>query len=344
MGNTVEKTSPRLDQTQTDQDLSDRQKTKLKVLLEEVVTKVSIDYSNQEIQDIQSAVRKMLQRVVECINERGIFRISRIQPCGSMAEKTSSWKYDVKTDKMYLEFDFLAVLDKSLELGCGLNCAGCIKIDDLPVDNQTFIESYDKTEIFCMENLTDKIACDTLFWKEVQLSLASSCKCISLDFDNDDPWERVSYNITSEKPAFCENGCDSCVIEMPTGVLRVNDSVSIDRSVVTATAANCSLVLQWTSKVKSLVVFDRMAKKSQQIDTLSIYLDFLPALELLTEMNHEHFCFVVPKRCGICNRKNGWRLSNCVPENAYIVHKMSEKHRTCFKIIKYLLAFVDDQD
>ena len=76
----------------------------LNKLFEDVVTKVSIDNNNQEIQDIQSAVRIMLGRVVTRVNKRGRFQISRIQPCGSMAEQTAVWKYDRLTGAIYRKF------------------------------------------------------------------------------------------------------------------------------------------------------------------------------------------------------------------------------------------------
>lgn len=53
-------------------------KNKLNMLLEEAVTQASIDYSNKEIQDIQTAIHTILKRVVTRLNDRGIFKVSRI--------------------------------------------------------------------------------------------------------------------------------------------------------------------------------------------------------------------------------------------------------------------------
>ena len=78
-------------------------KTKLNKLFEEVITKVSIDYASEEIQDIQTAVQSLLQRIVDRVNERGMFKICRIQPCGSMAERTALWKYDACAEDVYIE-------------------------------------------------------------------------------------------------------------------------------------------------------------------------------------------------------------------------------------------------
>ena len=79
-------------------------------LLEEVNTKESIDYSNQEILEIKTAVHKMLESIVTRVNNRAMFKIYRIEPCGSMIEKNAVWKYDKKTEERYTESDFLAVL------------------------------------------------------------------------------------------------------------------------------------------------------------------------------------------------------------------------------------------
>ena len=62
--------------------IDDQKKTKLNVLFEEVLAKASIDYSNQEMQDIKTAVRTILQKVVARVNRRGIFNISQIQQYG----------------------------------------------------------------------------------------------------------------------------------------------------------------------------------------------------------------------------------------------------------------------
>ena len=90
---------------------------KLNELLKEVVIKVVIDYSSQEILDIQTAVHKMLERLVTRVNKRGMFKISRIVPCGSMAEQTAAQKFDCE-EGMYTEFDFLANLDYSPNIIC----------------------------------------------------------------------------------------------------------------------------------------------------------------------------------------------------------------------------------
>ena len=102
-------------------------------ILEEVNTRASIDYGNQEIQDIQTAVHIMLDRVVTRVNARGMFKISRIVPCGSMVERTTVLKFK-KYNEMYTEFDFLANLDYSPNIIClDHGCGQCVKVSELPV-------------------------------------------------------------------------------------------------------------------------------------------------------------------------------------------------------------------
>ena len=88
----------------------------LNEMLEQVNTRSSIDYRNEEIKDIKTAVRTMLERIVTRVNKRGMFKISRIVPCGSMAEQTAVLKFNYK--KMYTEFDFLANLEYSPNIIC----------------------------------------------------------------------------------------------------------------------------------------------------------------------------------------------------------------------------------
>ena len=125
-------------------------------MLEDVISKVSIDYSNQEIQDIQTAVHTMLEKIVTRVNERGWFKISCIQPVGSMVEQTAVWKYGGWTRDRYTEFDFLAVLDNSPEIerrdhGCGQ----CVEVSEMPVGGYTefeFLNALDYSrEIICVD-------------------------------------------------------------------------------------------------------------------------------------------------------------------------------------------------
>ena len=137
-----------------------------------------------------------------------------------------------------------------------------------------------------------------------------------------------------------------CGVEMPTGCLSLSDAVSTGR--VDPGASSPSLAFLWTSHAKILSAYDiKLQEKSQAISSLLIHVDFLPALEIIKSETNEdeqgHDCFVVPKRCILHGHRriNDWRKSNCVAEIGYIINKMSERHRKCYKILKYFLAFAD---
>ena len=55
-------------------------KGRLNTFFEEILKTSSVDYCDKEIEDIQTAVRELLERIVGKINERGLFNISRIEP------------------------------------------------------------------------------------------------------------------------------------------------------------------------------------------------------------------------------------------------------------------------
>ena len=310
-------------------------------ILEELFTKASIDYSNPEILHIQTAVHTMVERIVTRVNERGRFKISRIVPCGSMAEQTAVLKFHYKNE-MYTEFDFLANLDYSPNIICrDHHCGQCVEVSEFPVSvgAMSKLQEYeDKFLRQCDElgHLGTAGRCDHLFWREVNTCLGSACKCFSVQYDNHFRNPSYSYKLAAE----CESDyrCDKCVVEKPTGILRVNHSVSVGRN----EHANCSLSFMWTSKANTITVYDQMLQEeARQVTSLSVHVDFLPALEVHKAKPDEavHDFFLVPKHCNICGYdENKWRKSNCMSEIAYIVNEMSEKHRKCYKIIKYFLS------
>ena len=130
---------------------------------------------------------------------------------------------------------------------------------------------------------------------------------------------------------------DKCVVEMPSGTLRVNHSVKFGPF----EEINCSLAFRWTRKVNTLSVCDRcFEEEARKINSLSIHVDFLPALEVLKAIpgKYAHDFFLVPKECKLCGDNDQWRKSRCIAEMAYIVNEMAKKHRKCYKIIKYFLS------
>lgn len=300
-------------------------KTKLNEFLAKAHTKVSIDYSKQEILDIQTAVHTMLERVVTRANQREMFQISRIEPCGSMSEQTAVWKYSEWTGERYTEFDFLAVMGCSPEIvRCNHDCGQCVAVGRESVH----------ANILFGEPPSRLIRCDRLFKLELNTCLGSSCDCFSVHNNGSVIDSSYSYKLAEEcKPDY---RCDKCVVEMPTGILRVGRGPKYN---------HCSLAFRWTSKAKTLSVYDRMLiGEAMKISTLSIHVDFLPALEVpAATTDAAGFKLFVSKHCDVCGNDKRWRISNCKADIAYIVNEMSEKHRQCYKIIKYLLSrFIDE--
>ena len=330
--------------------LDERTTNKLNEIFEEVHSKVSIDYSiNQEILDIQAAVRMMLERVVARVNGRGRFNISRIQPCGSMAEGMAVWKYDEgQRENRYTEADFLAVLADSpvLTRRSGGGCQQCAGVSVLPV-NVNRLEDSEINSLFDGDNhYRERIKFDRLFFSELNTCLGSACNCFSLLYKNNNlntGEKTITYPSYSYKlSAGCEPYylCDKCVVEMPTGILRVNHTLSVGPGY---DDENCSLAFIWTSKANTLSVYDSVfQEKAEDSTSLSIHVDFLPAIEIFKADSYdgtpEHDFFLLPKRCNGGCRAEQWRKSNCLAEIAYIVHVMSEKHKKCYKIIKYFLS------
>ena len=101
------------------------------------------------MKDIQTAALEHLKRLTEKINERGLFKVVRIQSGGSMEEKPSLWKlYEGKDrDRAYntfpsTEFDFLAVL-QAPDTFCPVDsCDGCMKVSGCQLLNNDLIQKY----------------------------------------------------------------------------------------------------------------------------------------------------------------------------------------------------------
>ena len=180
------------------QTLAPEQKQKLNEYFDNLVNNFSIDFNNQEIQDIQTAVHGMLERVVDRVNERCVFSIARIQPAGSMADKTSIWKYDCLREEQFIKFDFLAVLENSVENCCSAaeknecheqhRCPGCIKLVKVFVKLKRLRICYDRDNEYMYNAQTiEKIkVLIGLFVRELNRCLASSCDCLSVTFSDDE--------------------------------------------------------------------------------------------------------------------------------------------------------------
>ena len=315
--------------------------TKMDRVMEEMSAKVSIDYSNREMKDIQTAVRRMLQKIVSRVNERGVFKISRLEPCGSMVEQTSVWKYISYKDMRYTEFDNLAVLGDQPEVVSNPDCEVCIPIKKLPADFQVALDRelfVHKSMISILKGLNNRQSCDRLFWLELNGCLVSSCDCFVVEFASL-PWVRAKFKKTPHHNV----GCDKCTVEMPTGILTVSTSLPITNHYKKKNRQRCSLLFSWSSKAKELFAYDKsLQQESQPINELLIMVDLLPALELFkpTPSGNVHDYFLVPKSCGKCCGVSGWRKSRCMTEIAYTVNEMTDKHKKCYRIIKYIFSIV----
>ena len=107
---------------------------RLKTFYKNILRNAALNFNNKEIQDIQIAVRQMLERVTAQINTEpeSRYKISHIQPCGSMEEKSSILKtveepytYNGVRLTKYIEFDYLAITDQPDDVRLGGNCPGC---------------------------------------------------------------------------------------------------------------------------------------------------------------------------------------------------------------------------
>ena len=316
---------------------------KLDDLLQHIVSSAPVNFTNEEIQDIQNAVYTMLERIMTRVNKRGIFNIARIVSSGSMAEGTAIWKVGYDLDK-YLEFDFLARLTNSYKQfddpSALSNCQGCISILNPPVILKRIRRWYNREDEFNAETLTNKDVISDLFLNEINYCLTLSCDCLSLQSNKD---EHGYYNFSLEirsASADHKHGCGECTVDMPSGTLRVNTEKTTDQYMDGPN--NCSLIFQWNSKAKSMAAPDELLFETPQtINSLPIYVDFLPALECLKPASpgagRNHDCFVVPKRCNVCDDQNfRWRKSWCMAEINAFTTKISDKHRKCYQIMKYL--------
>ena len=109
------------------------------------------------------------------------------------------------------------------------------------------------------------------------MCLGSACDCFEVQIDDADNffWS-LQYKFGDECPSnYC---CDKCVIEMPTGTLRVNDSEIVGRE--RFSEEKCSLAFRWTIKVNTLLACDQTLQGiAREINSLAIQVDFLPAVD-----------------------------------------------------------------
>lgn len=326
----------------------------LQKFFDDIVTNAAIDYGSDEIQDICCAVGELVRRYAENFKEQGLpFKILRIQPCGSMVEKTGMWKTKMtrvedkgpfKTDEYtpYLEFDYLAVFEKSRDMTITAGrCSGCKTVNgslgvnfynDLKRSGKIDLEEYDKK--FDKEVLRNSPgAINKMFKDSLRTSIVSLCGCFHLEKYKPELFISNTYSVVNTSTDGLPNKCDNCTIYKKSGYLQLESM---------GYPVNCSFMLNWTSKTKNLFAprFSSLIK-SKQIDKISIHVDLLPAIELVKTipgaLTLEHDYFIVAKRCSL-NRYNirNWRTSYCLNEIDMSLTKTSIGHRNCQMVIKYL--------
>ena len=305
----------------------------LKTFYKNILRNAALNFNNNEIQDIQIAVRQMLERVTAQINTEpeSRFKISHIQASGSMEEKASILKtvwvpYDYNGVHLtkYIEFDYLAIIDLPDDVRLEGSCPGC------HFERESILKQGDG------DKFPLRYGSDNVFNRQLVRSIASLCSCFSLMCLGDE--ESFLPPTFSFEPAYPNiNGCPSCTVTMDTGCLTVMPKVINDSFL------NCSLKLLWTSYVSSLSDFDcnDTLQTTKQIKYLPIHIDFIPARKISgQQINGSNPLFLVPKRCSFC-RKN-CRLSDCLGEIEYFLNSVSEKHRKTYLIIKFISQFFED--
>ena len=313
---------------------------------EDILKTSSVDYSCNEIEDIQSAVLEMLERIAVKINERGLFNISRIEPCGSMAEKAALWKtkdpFYVKgtIPEKYLEFDFLAVLAKTDDIKLLLqDCKGCKEVHGSLLNN-TLRQKYGYIEMLRNSlwngvDINSPFIIDRMFRREVHASILSLCNCLTTQVeDYGNCFEDSTGTEFTLKLGLLSAGCTECSICRASGTLEI--------APVPYETRDCTLILQWESKSSSLFApVGYSIYQTQNMKRFLIHIDFIAALETLQEAQQgdtqivDTKSFIVPKKCSVCY-ENGWRISDCIEEIKAIKNEFSVKHSKCYMILKYI--------
>ena len=302
----------------------------LKTFYENILRNAPLNFNNKEIQDIQIAVRQMLERITAQMNTEpeSRFKISHIQPCGSMEEKSSILKsalvpydYNGVCLTKYIEFDYLAIIDLPDDVRLEGSCPGC-RFGEESVLKQGNGDKFPLGD-----------GSDDVFNSQLVRSIASLCSCFSLmclGDEDDNPFSLFSFEPANPNI----NGCPSCTVTMDTGCLTVMPKV------INLNHGDCSLKLLWTSYVSSLSDFDcyDTLQTTKQIKYLPIHIDFIPARKISgQQINGSNPLFLVPKRCSYC--RLSCRLSDCLSEVEYFLNSVSEKHKKTYLIIKFISQF-----
>ena len=319
----------------------------LSKLYSDIVAAAAVDHDSREIQDITSAMEELLNRLfsgVITLNDEGYakskFRRSSIQPCGSMAEKTSLWKSARRqgAERKYIEYDnlvLLDVIDDALEIMSG-DCQGCRTL------------GCRKWHIGNFEYFVD------LFLKAMYSRINDNCSC------HDDSVDRHSENDSRDNRAhdcdlpiilYCrkhqnkcrdsrnDRPCSYCRIDRATGYLHIAKVADFNRENVKY-SEDCSLVVYWTSHTGSLMAPNiNTLELTERIKRLVIRVDILPAFVIpgnKDDVQSGLQRFAIPKICPRCRYNTSSMVSYCRYEWNAIHNAASDKHRQTFSIIKFL--------
>ena len=313
----------------------------LKTLFEELLQDVSIDYTNPEIQDIESSVEELTQRYVNRFNENSSsFHIECIQPCGSMVEKTSLWKScsvfegPRKHEINYIEFDYLAVLQKPRDCVLKKGCSSCLTvIGKTDASMESGANHHGRDDPFSIFNLDER------FHSEVHSTISSLCGCYNIKkgTQNNLALRRKTYQYLEKSGG--TRTCRRCTVYRQTGCLHI--ATTIEAGYLSKDPNDCSFLLVWKSTANSLIAsHSKTLRRSEPVQLLHIFVDFLPAFDLRGNKMNLNANFAIPKGCQLCDRYMTWRASNCISEVGAVRSQLSENHKKCYKVLKCIFAQV----
>ena len=323
----------------------------LKTIFKEIISNTAVDYGVPEMKDISSAVEELAQRYVQQFNKTSFLHIDRIQPCGSMVEKTSLWKScsvfqgPREHDINYLEFDYLAVLEKPWNCMFKKGCSNCLRIttnygqvmdssdDDYPSDDVISP---------AVDNPFHNFSFDASFHSELHSTIASLCNCYKVKKGNEDDSDYRRTHKYTETYGMHRKRCHKCTVYRNTGCLCIGSTE--EARYLSKDTGEFSFLLMWKSSANSLFAsHSKTLRRSEPIQLLHIFVDFLPAFEVKRRNGSKRNLnanFVVPKNCNLCERYKTWRGSNCLSEVNAVRFQLSDHHKRCYVVMKCIIAQV----
>ena len=300
--------------------LSKEQKTKLNRYLELLIAKTSIDYTNAEFKDMQSAVKEFLDRIARKVNERGNIQIKRVQSCGSMGENTGVWKLQVEANEVYTEFDFLAMLEGSVDTE-SISHLCCLPVRSKAINAQYLNTLSRELNFQIRGGYFPSKNIHRMFLIELYKSLNTVCGCCqanleSVCYGNTTLEGRLIITFTNAPDA----RCTECCVDTPSGILSIDTSKKVEFKYVKSPKENkqnkCSIILLWNSKAKSSFPL------AHSQHALPIYIDLVPALESEPAVDGTQHV-VVSKSCSVDRYHGDWRRSTHYPKLYNMAHLLA---------------------